>query len=92
MQRGTTSGSVQPHDCTLTASNNAICCIGRTRPPLLTDGSVSGRPLREVFRRLSPLPCTNRQLSGGKGALTSSLRHVYRDILAKRINFVKHFP
>ena len=33
--RGTTSGSGVPHGRPLTASDNAICCIGHTRPALL---------------------------------------------------------
>ena len=33
--RGTTSGSGIPHGRPLTASDNAICCIGHTRPGLL---------------------------------------------------------
>ena len=62
--RGTTSGSASPHDDALTVSVNTSRCFGRPRPPLLL---FSGRPLREVFQRIFPLPCTNRQLSGGKG-------------------------
>ena len=53
--RGTTSNSEVSHKTPLTASNNASRSFGRTRPPLLM---LSGRPLQEVFRRFSPLPCT----------------------------------
>ena len=34
--RGTTSGSLMLHNMSLTASNNALRFLGRTRPPLLT--------------------------------------------------------
>ena len=60
---GTTSGAMKPHDFTLRPSTNGFRAIGRTRPALL---EASGRPLREVFRCAFPLPCTTRQLSGGK--------------------------
>ena len=62
--RGTTSNSAFPHENALTASSNAFRCLGRARLSLLM---LSRKPLREVFRRISPLPCTDRQLSGGKG-------------------------
>ena len=45
-------------------SNNTFRCTGRI--PSLSTAASTG-PLREVFRRVFPLPRTNRQLSGGKG-------------------------
>ena len=86
--RGTTSNSVFPHENTLTASSNAIRCIGRTRPSLLL---ISERPLWEVFRRFSPLPCTIRQLSGGKGNAYFFPSLCCRRILTKFVHFVKSF-
>lgn len=61
--RGTTSDSAFSRKNALTASNNAIRGIGRTRLSLLCP---SGKPLREVFGRVFPPPRTSRQLSGGK--------------------------
>lgn len=71
---GTTSGLPAPHGADLTASSNANRCIGRARLFLLLG---SEKPLREVFRRFSLLPRTNRQFSVGKGALTSSHLSVF---------------
>ena len=70
----------------LTASSNAIRYIGRTRLSLLR---FSRKPLREVFRRFFPLPCTGRQLSGGKGFAYFFPSLCCRKILAKIMEFVK---
>ena len=80
-----------PHSIDLTASINALRSFGRTRPTLLR---FSGRPLREVFLRFFPLPCTHRQLSGEKGnAYLFPSMCFYESvlILTKEILFVKGF-
>ena len=90
-KRGTTSDSAYPHRYALTVSNNTSRCVGRS-PSSPTD--CSGRPLREVFQRIFPLPRTNRQLSGGKGIaylFPSMCFYEAVDILTKRFCFVKHF-
>ena len=56
------------HHLTMMPSRCLITPLAVSGDPVLPylRENVSGRPLREVFRRLFPLPCTNRQLSGGK--------------------------
>ena len=91
--RGTTSSSALSHESTLTVSDNTFRCFGRFPSfPILQH--ISGRPLREVFRRIFPLPCTNRQLSGGKGTayLFPSMCYMkLTGILTKEAGFVKYF-
>ena len=53
--RGTTSGSELPHNSSLGASNNALRCLGRTRPPLLLlQAGHSGRYFRVFPDCLAP--------------------------------------
>ena len=53
--------------------------------------AYSGKPLREVFGRLLPLPCTNRQLSGGKVLAYFVPSQCYFLYFNKYRGFVKYF-
>ena len=74
--RGTTSNSASPHEDTLTASSNAIRCIGRTRPSLLFfQEGHSGRYFGAFPHCLAP----SGSSLAGKGTLTSSLHCVVEE-------------
>ena len=61
--RGTTSNSALSHEKCPHGVQQRLS-LYRAKPVL--SYCCSKRPLREVFRRFSPLPCTHRQLSGRK--------------------------
>ena len=84
--RGTTSGLVASHGATLTASNNALRNLGRTRPSLLDfQESHSGRYFGGFSHCLAP---TGSSLAE-KGSLTCS-HHCVENILTKILYFVKN--
>ena len=83
--RGTTSGLVASHGATLTASNNALRNLGRTRPSLLDfQEGHSGRYFGGFSHCLAP---TGSSLAE-KGSLTCS-HHCVENILTKIVYFVK---
>ena len=79
--RGTTSGSLMLHNMSLTASDNALRFLGRTRPPLLRfQKGHSGRYFNGFSHCLAP---TGSSLTE-KGPITCShhcvLRYLNKDM------------
>ena len=84
--RGTTSGLVASHGATLTASNNALRDLGRTRPSLLNfQKGHSGRYFGGFSHCLAPPGSSLAE----KGSLTCS-HHCVEIILTKVVHFVKN--